>query len=177
MELANKLAELATAHGATNTCIIDVADIKTSLDFRAICATNACGVYGRCWQCPPYIGEAQDLIDKLYTYKTAVIYQTIAQIEDSFDFEGMIDAGRNHSAMSLKINAELKKQGIDCLHLSKGGCGACKRCAVLDDKPCIKPEDALCSLEGYCIDVYNTVKPTKLKYINGANTVKVICPD
>ena len=33
------------------------------------------------------------------------------------------------------------------------------------------PERALPSVESYGIDVYNTVKGTELKYINGPNTV------
>ena len=33
------------------------------------------------------------------------------------------------------------------------------------------PEKAMSSLEGYCVDVYNTTKDTPLKYINGQNTV------
>ena len=57
------------------------------------------------------------------------------------------------------------------LHLSCGGCHLCERCAKLDNEPCRHPDVALPPMEGYGIDVYNTTKPTELKYINGQNTV------
>ena len=59
----------------------------------------------------------------------------------------------------------------NALHLSCGGCRLCQRCAKEDGEPCRMPEKAMSSLEGYCVDVYNTTKDTPLKYINGQNTV------
>ena len=47
----------------------------------------------------------------------------------------------------------------------------CDSWRELDDLPCRAPEEALSSLEAYGINVYQTVKKTALKYINGQNTV------
>ena len=57
------------------------------------------------------------------------------------------------------------------LHLSCGGCGLCERCARRDDEPCRFPDKAMASLEAYGVNVYQTTRSTKLKYINGQNTV------
>ena len=40
-----------------------------------------------------------------------------------------------------------------------------------DQQPCRHPDTALGAMEGYGMDVYQTVKNTELKYTNGQNTV------
>ena len=77
---------------------------------------------------------------------------------------------RNGKAQRLRETA-IPLLPKDFLHLSCGGCRLCQRCAKEDGLPCRMPDKALPSLEGYCVDVYNTTKNTDLKYINGQNTV------
>ena len=89
----------------------------------------------------------------------------------SFD-EGMTKGGREHSVRGRELAKKLLPQLPDrTLHLNCGGCRFCRRCAKQDGKPCRAPDNALSSLEAYGIDVYQTVKKTKLKYVNGTNTV------
>ena len=107
----------------------------------------------------------------LRQYKQGLLYQTISDIEDSFDIEGMQEAGLRHAQVSQRLEAFLMLQLDKHLHLTCGGCRLCERCAKADNLPCRKPEQALPSMEGYGIDVYNTCKSTDLKYINGTNTV------
>lgn len=165
------LIDIALDAGAKKAAIIPVDSIVTSASFRDICKSNACGLYGRCWMCPPDIGEIQPLMAELRKYTHGLLYQTIADIEDSFDIEGMQEAGRRHAQVSQRVEAFLMLQLGKHLHLSCGGCRLCERCAKADGLPCRKPEQALPPMEGYGIDVYNTCKPTELKYVNGQNTV------
>lgn len=139
--------------------------------FRRICEGNACGKFGRCYMCPPFIGPIEELMEKVKQYPHAVLYQTVGTLEDSFDFEGMMAAGQNHNQCSQKLRKKLEGLLPGHLHLTGGGCHLCERCAKLDDLPCRYPGEALTSLEGYGIDVYRTSKATDLKYINGENTV------
>jgi len=84
----------------------------------------------------------------------------------------MFEAGARHARVSGRIRekvAPLLKKPF--LLLSCGGCHLCETCAKREDKPCRFPDQALSSLEGYGVDVYNTTKDTDLKYINGQNTV------
>ena len=146
--------------------------IVLSADFRKICKTNQCGGYGRCWMCPPYIGEIDALIEIVRSYPGAVLYQTIHDIEDSYDIEGMFAAGKKHAKTSRNIEKGLRRQNLsDYLHLSCGGCHVCEVCAKQTNEPCRFPDKALSSMEGYGVDVYNTTKDTPLKYIHGQNTV------
>ena len=166
-----ELIRLALENGAAKAEIISVDQIVTSAEFREACRQNICGLWGRCWMCPPDVGEIEPLMAELRTYQHALWYQTIGVLEDSFDFEGMTETKKQHLRISQKIEEKVKPVLGRHLHLSCGGCGLCERCTRLDDQPCRFPDKAMTSLEAYGVDVYQTTKTTGLKYINGQNTV------
>ncbi len=158
--------------GVNNVSVIDTKNIKTDVAFRKMCESNACGVYNKCWMCPPNIGEISKLIQSVYKYKRAVVYNKISALEDSFDFEGMIEAKKEFSVLSKDIKLFLNDVcSDDFLFLGSGGCGVCNECAKLSDEPCRFPEIAIPSLEAYGIDVSALAKSSGMKYINGENTV------
>lgn len=167
-----KLVQTVLDCGATKATVITREQIVLSANFRDICASNQCGGYGRCWMCPPDIGDIETLMEKVRSYSSAIWYQTIAPLEDSFDIEGMFAAGAAHAKISQRIQHAIKPmiEG-DFLHLTCGGCHLCETCAKVDGLPCRRPGEPLSSLEGYGVDVYNTTKDTGLKYINGEDTV------
>ena len=166
------LIALAKSFGFTNAEWIDASQIICDRKFREQCAVNACGVYGKCWMCPPDIGEIDELIAQVKSYKRGLLYQSIFMLEDSFDFEGMQEGGREQSKRSRLLDEALRAEGYEgYLHLSKGGCGVCSPCAKAKGEPCRFPDRALSSLEAYGINVSATVKSTSMKYINGVNTV------
>ena len=158
--------------GATKAVILPQSQIVLSDSFRKICESNQCGGYGKCWMCPPHIGEIHALMDEVRSFPQGVWFQTIHPIEDSFDIEGMFAAGGKHAQVSVAIREAVKpllKKTF--LLLSCGGCHICESCAIRENRPCRFPDKALASLEGYGVDVYNTTKDTDLRYINGQNTV------
>ena len=165
------LINIAIDAGAKKATVISANDVVLSAVFRDICKSNGCGMYNRCWMCPPDIGEIDHLMSEVRQYKQGLLYQTISDIEDSFDIEGMGEAAVSHARVSQAVNDAVKPLLPGNLHLSCGGCNLCERCAKLDDQPCRMPDKALPPMEGYGIDVYQTCKDTHLKYINGQNTV------
>lgn len=167
----DELIRLAIESGVKKATIICTEDIIVSSAFWDICASDSCGKFGKCWMCPPDIGSIDELMAQLKRYRSGLLYQTIYDIEDSFDIEGMGNAAVLHARVSQLVNDAVKPLLPGCLHLSCGGCNLCNRCAKLDDQPCRMPDKALPPMEGYGIDVYQTVKPTNLKYTNGQNTV------
>lgn len=166
-----ELVRIAIDAGAAKATVIEGSSVVLDASFREICETNRCGMFGRCWMCPPDIGEIDALMSEVRRYKHGLLYQTISDIEDSFDIEGMQEAGVRHAWTSQRIEAFLMPLLGKHLHLSCGGCRLCERCARQDGLPCRRPEQALPPMEGYGIDVYQTTKATDLKYINGQNTV------
>lgn len=170
--VSKQVKEAALSCGAAKAAEVRQEQIVLSEEFRRICESNQCGGYGRCWMCPPEIGDIGELMEKVRSFPRAVLYQSVTALEDSFDIEGMFEAGYRHALLSQRIQKRAKsllRQPF--LHLSCGGCHLCETCAKITGEPCRQPEKALSSLEGYGIDVYNTTKTTDLKYTNGANTV------
>ena len=55
----NQLIEEAVALGAFKAGVIPVSAVSFDRSFRDICETNACGKCGRCWMCPPDIGDIE----------------------------------------------------------------------------------------------------------------------
>lgn len=165
------LVDIALDAGVTKAAVIPVDSIVLNASFRELCKSNSCGMYGRCWMCPPDIGDIETCMAEVRNYKHGLLYQTFADIEDSFDIEGMQAAAKHHVHVGQRLEAFLMLELEKHRHLSCGGCRVCERCAKEDGLPCRNPKRAMPSMEGYGIDVYNTCKPTGLKYINGANTV------
>lgn len=171
MEVAEELKAATVECGAFKAAFVMADQIVLNTQFRDICKSNSCGRYNRCYQCPPDVGEIEELMDRVRSFPFAVLYQSVTQIEDSFDFEGMMDAAREHAMLSQRIQERIQDIiQIEYLHLSSG-CRLCDRCAKVDGLPCRYPGKALGAMEGYGIDVYNTVKGTPLLYVNGTNTV------
>ena len=164
-----KMIAEAISLGALKANIIEAKDVFTDASFRDICATNGCGVYGKCWMCPPDIGEIHELMAKIKTYSHALVYQTVSPLEDSFDIEGMQAAKKNFSKLVQKMKRAFTEP--DMLHLGAGGCGVCEVCAKRTSEPCRFPELAVASLEGYGIYVSKLAESAGMKYINGQNTV------
>ena len=159
--------------GATKAQEIEVSELVLMPELREFCMQNACGKYGQNYTCPPHVGEIDKLIDMIQSYQKVVIWQNIYPLEDSFDFEGMMDAKVNHDEMTYKIAEKIRKEpGYEsALILGAGCCTLCETCAVVSDTPCPNPEKALSSLEAHGINVSKIEEVANMKYINGENTV------
>ena len=170
--LFEMLAAAPLSLGAYKASVMETKDIVLDRAFRDMCASNACGVYGKCWMCPPDVGDIEVLMQEVGQYDYALVYQTVTELEDSYDFEGMIEAKKK----SYPLAQGLRKTFDDpkfakVLHLGAGGCGVCKVCAKRTSEPCRYPERAMPSLEAYGINVSALAKSAGMKYINGQDTV------
>ena len=165
-----ELSEAIRALGANHVGVVNVAEISFEPAFRAMCESNACGMYGQSWMCPPEVGEIHTLIAQAKEYKTAVVFQTIDSLVDSYDFEGMMAAGERMNRLLRSVQALLPPRP-EALLLGAGGCRLCPRCAKADNQPCRFPDAALASLEAYGVNVSLLAPQAGMQYINGANTV------
>ena len=147
-ELENRLIEAALAAGAAKATLIPQRQIVLSAEFRKICESNACGNYGRCWMCPPDTGDIETAMAQVRQYPWGLLYQTVGEIEDSFDIEGMADRAREHARVSQRVQQAVEPLlQKPFLHLSCGGCRLCETCARCGGEPCRHPDKALTSLE------------------------------
>jgi len=164
--------QLALGKGALKAAQVSTKQLRFSEEFRAACEQNFCGRYGKSYTCPPHVGEIGELIDSIKQREAAIVWQTVHGLEDSYDFEGMRRGQDRHNKITLEIaDHAWAALGDDTLVLGAGGCFLCRNCAVNTQEPCRQPNRAISSLEAYGIDVSAIESVTKLKYINGKNTV------
>ena len=165
-----RITELLTNENIT-FAVVDTAQIRFDPMFRELCQKNTCGFYGACWTCPPDAGTIEELMERAKSHARALVFQTVHQLEDSFDIEGMHEASVRHNRLVQAVNSAARLEHPGCLVLGAGACGVCARCTKPDGEPCRFPEKAVVSLEACGIDVAQLAKAAGLKYINGANTV------
>ncbi len=145
--------------------------IAFSQGVRDLCASNACGHYGRNWSCPPGVGEYEECRAKILSYKNMFVYTTKHDLEDSYDFEGMEEGKVRHGKTSKKLIAALREATDEqMLILSADGCNFCEKCTY-PDAPCRFPDQLFPSVESYGVEVYRLAQELGINYINGANTV------
>lgn len=167
-----KLVELAIKLGAYKATVVPVEKIHFDRSFRSLCESNACGNYGKCWMCPPDAGDIDQLMAKAKTFQKALVYQTVGALEDSYDIEGMLEAGRQQNKLAQNVSDALASLPFaKTLHLGAGGCRVCPVCAKRTGEPCRYPERAMASLETYGVAVSELAETCGMKYINGQNTV------
>ena len=166
------LTSLPVNHGAYKANVIDASEIVLDRAFRDMCASNSCGMYGKCHMCPPDVGDIDELMAQTANYDYVLVYQTVTELEDSFDFEGMIEAKKKSYPLAQSLREVFADMSITkTLHLGAGGCGVCETCAKKTNEPCRFPEKAMPSLEAYGVNVSELAKSSDMKYINGQNTV------
>ncbi len=176
MENKNVLFEALTAAsidlGAYKAGVIEAKEIVLDRAFRAMCESNSCGVYGKCWMCPPDVGDIDVLMARVKEYDYALVYQTVTSLEDSFDFEGMIEAKKRTYPIAQQLREVFRDRGVGrVLHLGAGGCGVCETCSKRLNEPCRYPDRAMPSLEAYGVNVSRLASAAGMKYINGQDTV------
>lgn len=172
----NDLVKAALSLNATKASIAEVAKIPFNKDFRKLCEENSCGSYNKNWMCPPAVGTISDLIKKVFGFKHGLLFQTVHQLEDSFDWEGMQKGQANHEKVFREILENVENRDIfkHILPLSAGPCMYCARCAYLVEKKCYFPDKAVSSVEAYGVDVMALLKEYGIPYSNGQNTVSYV---
>ncbi len=155
----------------TECRVIPVADIPFSEAVPEACRANRCGRYGTCWTCPPGTAGMEEKIRK---YRRAVVFSRKHDLEDSFDFEGMMEGMGRARALLEDIRAALDRDGIPYLALGCEGCNLCPNCTY-PDAPCRHPDKATPSVEACGIHVVELSRKVGIRYNNGPDTVTYFC--
>ena len=163
-------ASALSAAGLSGWGLVPVEKIPFSQEFLNICRSNSCGNYNTCWSCPPAMGTLEECQARIGAYKTALVFNHISQLEDSFDFEGMEDAVVQYRAAVEALYELVKGEGENISILANGGCKRCKTC-TWPDEPCRFPEKLFPAIEGCGVNVSRLAGLAGLKYINGQDTV------
>ena len=166
-----ELAKRAIECGAFKAKVITTDKIVFDKELRKACEANYCGNYGRNYACPPNVGDAEELIQKAKSFPKGLVFQTVTEIEDSYDIEGMMEAAEGHTKTADKIEKVVAQHYSGYLQLTAGGCNRCKQCAQITGEPCRMPDRAISSVEAYCMNCSQLATASDMLYINGVNTV------
>lgn len=148
--------------------MLDVKDIPFSEEVVAACARNACGCYGKTWQCPPGVGTLEERMRICRAYSHAIVFTTRHDLEDSFDVEGWARGRIAHEETTDRVLELCPFERR--LAFSAEGCHLCEKCTY-PDEPCRFPNRARVSVEANGIFVVELAKMCNIHYHNGVNTV------
>lgn len=156
---------------------IPISKIPFDSEVRKLCEQNMCGKYGKSWTCPPAAGTLEKLHTKLTGFDHFLIFYKIYTLEDSFDWEGMMNSVKDFQSRIFELKKKIEKEnpGFDYFVLGAGACQICDNCTYYPQrKSCRFPEKALFSVEAFGINAMKMMKDNGLKYNNGHNTVTYI---
>lgn len=165
-----QLEEILTEAGLFQFGIMNTADIRFSQEVREMCKANVCQKYGTTWSCPPGVGTVEECRERLLHYEKFLVFSGKYDLEDSFDFEGMMEGMTKFKDSCRVVHNKIKDHFSEFLILSNEGCDLCKKCTY-PDASCRFPERAHGSLEGYGMFVNQLAEQVGINYINGQNTV------
>ena len=160
MAILETLEHILVEAGVYQYGRVDTADIRFLQEVRGMCEANTCRQYGKTWACPPAIGTVEECL----------VFSVKCDLEDSFDYEGMVEGGKRFKRIARAIQQAVSRELDDYLLLSNEGCDQCKECTY-PNAPCRFPEKTHGALEGYGILVSELAGQAGIRYINGANTV------
>ena len=173
MTSIEELTGLAQEYGFECVGVAPASELRVRAEVRDMCAAGKCHIYGKSWACPPACPTIEEYQEQFGHYDKCLIVQTVGQLEDDFDFEGMMDAEAEHKRRFLAFAAAVREKDPSALCLSAGTCTMCKPCTY-PDAPCRFPEKRLTSMEAAGLVVAEACEKASIPYNHGALTVAYI---
>ena len=171
MSIRDEIKQNAAILGVYECGFVNAAEIGVSPMVRTLCEKNACGAYGKTWACPPGVGTIEECGLKIHSFTTAFVFSTRHELEDSYDFEGMMEGKKTHETIVPKVVTLFREHFGNAIKvLSTEGCSRCKTCTY-PDAPCRFPETLHPSIESYGVEVNILAQKAGICYHNGKNTV------
>ena len=165
-----KVQAVGLKHGFTHVAALDTATIQLQQAVRDMCSADKCGKYGKNWSCPPACGELDECRKQVSDYRYGVLVQTVGELDDPFDFEGMMAAEAGHKENFIRMHDELRRHFADILPLGVGCCTRCRECSY-PDAPCRLPDERIFSMEAYGMMVMQVCKDNGIGYYYGSDKV------
>ncbi len=172
MTAVENVKEIAKDIGFDTAEKLDPGTIVLHEEVREMCAEGKCNAYGKNWTCPPACGDLDHCRSVIAGYSEGVIVQTIGQLEDSMDYEAMMDTAKRHNENFRALCEQVLSRYPGALCLGAGGCRVCEKCAY--PEPCRFPNKAFSSMEGYGMLVSEVCKENNVPYYYGQNTIAFV---
>lgn len=164
------LITIARDIGFEEVCEINTKSLQVLEEVRNMCAIDRCKSYGKTWSCPPACGDLEHCQKRLEQYPNGILVQTVCDIEDEFDLEGIKETKIIHDKRFTTLTRQAKMFEKDCLPLAAGACTRCESCTY-PNKPCRYPDKMVVSMEAYGLLVSDVCEKSGIKYYHGPKTM------
>jgi predicted metal-binding protein len=148
----------------------DPADLVVRSEVRDMCAADRCHAFEKSWLCPPACGSLEDYRELFENYHVGYLFQTVAKMEDAFDYPGIEKGSKEHARRLNDLADRVSRSKRDILLLGAGACTLCETCTY-PDAPCRHPQKAFPSMEATGLIVYDVCALTDLPYYHGPLTI------
>jgi predicted metal-binding protein len=156
--------------GFDNSAVFSTADLVARPEVRDMCAADKCRSYDANWSCPPACGSIEEFQELYRHYTQGLIFQTIVQMEDSFDYESIKEGSKRHKQRFAALIDEVSRRRMDVALLGAGSCNLCPQCSY-PDSPCRQPERMRPSMEATGLVVNEVCVAAGIPYNYGADTL------
>jgi len=165
-----ELAELAKKSGFTDYAPLDVSTLEFMQEIRDMCNPEKCRNYNTSWSCPPACASIEEMQERVRNYTSGILVQTVGELEDSLDWDGIVETGARHKENFGRMRADLIKEHPALLAMGAGKCEICETCTYPDD-PCRLPDKMEVSMEASGLFVSKVCTDNKLAYNYGPNKI------
>lgn len=148
----------------------DASGLEARDEVRDMCVVDTCHSYNRSWSCPPACGSIEHFKEKLKGYDTGYLFQTVAEMDDAFDYEGIVRGGKEHARRLAALLDRIDEAEGDVLVLGAGACSLCETCTY-PDTPCRYPHKTLVSMEAAGLVVSDVCALADIPAYHGKGTV------
>lgn len=166
------IEELAAQQGFECMGVCSAKELVAREEVRSMCAANLCQMYDHNWSCPPACGSIPDFQRQMSEYEHCLVVQTVAEMEDEFDFETMAESGELQKERVQRLAEAIDAAGLsaEAMILSAGACTLCKQCTY-PDAPCRFPAKRLVSMEAAGLVVSEVCTKADIPYNHGQLTM------
>ena len=165
-ERYKELAETANESGFTHYSELDVSTLEFLQEIRDMCNPKQCRNYNKSWSCPPACPSLEEMRERVKNYTIGIIVQTVGDLEDSMDWDGIMETGARHKANFGKMRENLSIKYPTLLAMGAGECKLCETCTY-PDNPCRFPDKIEVSMEASGLFVSKVCSDNNLAYNYG----------
>jgi len=165
-----ELAGIAKECGFTHYAELDVETLEFMQEIRDMCNPNQCNKYNTSWSCPPACASLEEMRERVKKYSNGILVQTVGDIEDSLDWDGIMEAGARHKENFGKMRMVLSEKHPTLLAMGAGECRICETCTYPDD-PCRFPDKMEVSMEACGLFVSKVCTDNDLSYNYGSEKI------
>jgi len=166
----NELEKIAKICGFTHYSKLEVSTLEFLQEIRDMCNPKQCRNYNTSWSCPPACPPLEEMRERAKKFTNGILVQTVGDLEDSMDWDGIMETGARHKENFGKMRAALDKKYTALLAMGAGECKICETCTY-PDAPCRFPDKIEISMEASGLFVSKVCTDNHLGYNYGPEKI------